>query len=127
MSVTITASTRRLASYSITNLSGLSMEAEIRSLCSFAPDAVSVLPKLFAESVVESCSSIVGASSGEALVRRIGDRRLQSPDLAYRRIDGLLRGGSDTLKRAIEQRFRTKVHRLYKASMNLEVKRLSAA
>jgi len=127
MSVTVTASTRRLASYSVTNLSGLSIEAEIRSLCSFAPDAAAVLPKLFAESVVESCSSIVGPSSGEALVRRIGDRRLQSPDLTYRRIDGLLRGGSDTLKRAIEQRFRTKVHRLYRASMNLEVKRLSAA
>ena len=126
MSVAITASTRKLASYSVTSVSGLSLEAEIRSLCLFAPETVSQFPKLFAEAVVEACSSIAGPSSGEALVRRIGDRSLQSPANTYKRIDVLLRGGSGTLRRAIEQRFRAKVHRLYRMSVNAEASSLSA-
>ena len=82
------------------------------------------LSKLFAESVIESCSTIAG-TSGEALVRRIGDERLLSPRNTFGRIDALLGGGSDALKRAIELKFRSKVHRLYKISISLEAKRLS--
>jgi len=82
------------------------------------------LSKLFAESVIESCSTIAG-TSGEALVRRIGDERLLSPRDTFGRIDALLGGGSDHLKRAIELKFRSKVHRLYKISISLEAKRLS--
>jgi hypothetical protein len=127
VSLAITASTRKLASYNISNLNGLSLEAEIRSLFSLGPESLKQLPTLFAESVMESCSAIAGASSGEALVRRLGDEQLQNPERAFQRIDTLLGGGSDTLKRAIEQRFRGKVHRLYKISMSLEAKRLSAS
>ena len=92
---------------------------------SLAPEIVGQLPTLFAESVVESCSTIVGASSGEALVRSIGDERLGRPENAFRRIDLLLGGGSDELKKAIRVRFRSKVHRLYRISMSLEAKGLS--
>ena len=127
MSLSITASTRKLASYSISSLNGVTLEAEIRSLYSLAPENMRQLPALFAESVVESCSTLAGASSGEALVRRIGDERLRSPEHAFRQIDALLGGGSDTLKKAIILRFRSKVHRLYKISMTLEAKRLSAS
>lgn len=91
-----------------------------------APEASSQLRSLFAQSVVESCWSIVGASTGEALVRRIGDRRLEDRQDAYEKIDTLLRGGSETLMRAVDQRFRSKVHRLYKVSLSLESKRLAA-
>ena len=126
MAQAITASYRKPLS-SISNLNGLSHEAEIRSLYSLAPENMKQLSKLFAESVIESCSTIAGASSGEALVRRIGDERILTPREAYRRIDALLGGGSDTLKRAIELKFRSKVHRLYRISMSFEAKRLSAS
>jgi hypothetical protein len=119
-------SARKPASYGISNLSGGTLETEIRSLYSLTPEYMEQLRSLFAESVIESCSQIAGTSSGEALVRRIGDGRLHSPEEAFDRIDALLGGGSDTLKRAIELRFRSKVHTLYRISMSLEAKRLSA-
>jgi hypothetical protein len=120
-----TASTRKPASYSVSKLNGGTLETEIRSLYSLTPEYMEQLRSLFAESVIESCSYIIGTSSGEALVRRIGDGRLPSPEEAFERIDALLGGGSDTLKRAIEFRFRSKVHTLYRISMSLEGKRLS--
>ena len=126
MAIAITASSKRLASYTVSNLGGMTLEAEIRSLHSLEPDNVRQLPALFAQSVVESCSAMAGTSSGEALIRRIGDDNLHCPEEVFRRIDALLGGGSDTLKKAIEMRFRSKVHRLYRISMSLEAKQLSS-
>ena len=126
MAQAVSASTRGLTTSSVTNLIRLSPEAEIRSICSIAPENIKQLSRLFAESVIESCSAIAGTSSGEALVRRIGDKRLLSPGEAFGQIDVLLGGGSNTLKRAIELKFRSKVHRLYRISMSLEAKRMSA-
>ena len=125
MAQAITASTRRPSSSRISSLNGLSHEAEIRSLYSLAPENMRQLSKLFSESVVESCTAIAGSSSGEALVRRIGDERLLNPEETFSQIDALLGGGSDTLKRAIELKFRNKVHRLYKVTMNLKAGQLS--
>jgi hypothetical protein len=85
-----------------------------------APRTVSQLPSLFAESVVKSCSNVLGESTGEALVRRIGDTRLVNPDEAYGKIDSLLLGGSESLKRSIRASFRAKVHRLYKHAMTIQ-------
>jgi len=126
MSVTRTIHARRPASHGIAALGGLSLEAEIRSLYAISPETAVQFPSLFAQSVVESCSNIAGASVGEALVRRIGDSNLQNPEDAFRSIDTLLRGGSDTLKRDIEQRFRGKVHRFYRISMGLAMRPFSA-
>lgn len=126
MALTTTASAAKLRSYGPPNLNGLSLEAEIRSLFSVCPESVEQLPSLFAESVVESCFGVAGTSGGEALVRRIGDKRLRDPESVYEKTDALLLGGSATLKRSIEQRFRNKVHRLYKISMSFEAKHLSA-
>jgi len=127
MSATRTVHARRLASHGSANLTGLSLEAEIRSLYAISPDTTLQFPSLFSQSVVETCSNIAGASAGEALVRRIGDSRLQNPEEAYERIDSLLGSGSDTLKQAIEQSFRGKIHRFYKISMSLAMRRISAS
>jgi len=127
MSVTKIASAQKLCSYGVANLGGLSLEAEIRSLCELSPESALQLPTLFAQSVVESCSNIAGASAGEALVRRIGDGRLENPEETYGSIDDLLGGGSDTLKQAIEQRFRGKVHRFYKMSVSLAIRCITAS
>jgi hypothetical protein len=91
-----------------------------------APEIASQLRSLFAQSVVESCWSIAGTSAGEALVRRIGDRSLEDRQDVHERVTILLRGGSGALMKAIDQRFRSKVHRLYKISMSLESKRLAS-
>ena len=99
-------------------LAGLGLEAEIRSLNMMAPEMTSQLPTLFAETVVKSCYNVLGESSGEALVRRIGDDKLVNPDYAFRRIDLLLQGGSDSLKKAIRASFRTRVHRLYRTAVS---------
>ena len=127
MSTARTASRGKLVLQSVADLNGLSLEAEIRSLHALSPETVSQLPFIFTQSVIESCSSVVGASAGEALVRRIGDRRLGNPEEAYKRIDAILRSGSSTLKQAIEQRFRVRVHRTYRVSMHLALRRISAS
>jgi hypothetical protein len=120
MAIAVTDSRRRSASKRSADYSGLTLETEIRSLHSLAPESVAQLPTLFAESVVKSCSSVLGETSGEALVRRIGDRRIRRPDYAFSRIDSLLRGGSDTLKRSIKSSFRARVHRLYKITLGIQ-------
>ena len=127
MSIARTASAEKLVPHIGMNLSGLSLEAEIRSLCVLSPETASQLPSLFSQSVIEWCSIIGGASVGEALIRRIGDGRLGNPEETYKRVGALLHGGSGTLKQAIEQRFRSKVHRFYKMSMNLAIRRISAS
>jgi len=120
MAITVNDSRGKSASIRSADYNGLTLEAEIRSLHSLAPESVAQLPTLFAESVVKSCSSILGESSGEALVRRIGDQSLRSPDYAFSRIDSLLLGGSETLKKSIRGSFRARVHRLYRITMGLQ-------
>jgi hypothetical protein len=120
MAIAVTASRRKTVSSRVLGFDGLGLEAEIRSLHSLAPESVAQLPTLFAESVVRSCSSILGETSGEALIRRIGDKRLRSPEEVYERVDALLRGGSETLKKSIKGSFRTKVHRLYKITLDVQ-------
>jgi len=120
MAIAVTDSRRRSASKRSADYSGLTLEAEIRSLHSLAPESVAQLPTLFAESVVKSCSSVLGETSGEAMVRRIGDQMIGSPDFAFHRIDSLLLGGSETLKRSIRSSFRARVHRLYKITMGIQ-------
>jgi hypothetical protein len=127
MSWTVTASRRKSVTGPVRVFSGLTLEAEILSLYSLAPDTVEQLPALFSESVVKSCTSVLGEASGEALVRRIGDSRLQSPYQVYTRIDSFLSKGADILKEAIRNGFRERVHRLYRVVMNLEARRLAPA
>lgn len=91
-----------------------------------APTTAAQLPTLFAESVVKSCTGVLGESSGEALVRRIGDRRLTNPEEVYAKVDSLLLGGSEGLKRAIRRSFRADVHRLYAVTMDLRAPLMAA-
>ena len=119
MSVAISASGKGPALSWGAGFAGLSLEAEIRSLNMLAPETLSQLPTLFAESVVKSCSNALGESSGEALVRRIGDERLGDPGSAFKKIDSMLKGGSDDLKKSIRLSFRARVHRLYKSSITV--------
>ena len=115
------ASTARSATFErVSGFTGLTLEAEIRSLYSLAPDSLEQLPTLFSESVVKSCGSVLGEASGEALVRRIGDRRLKSPEMVYGRVDSLLLGGSGDIKRVIKRAFRSKVHGLYRLVMKIQ-------
>jgi hypothetical protein len=120
MAIAVTDSRRKSASKRSADYNGLTLESEIRSLHSLAPGSVAQLPTLFAESVVKSCTSVLGETSGEALVRRIGDQSIRSPVYAFRRIDSLLLGGSETLKRSIKSSFRARVHRLYKITMGIQ-------
>jgi hypothetical protein len=97
----------------------LTLEEEIFSLHSFAPEILAQLPRLFAESVVDASSKVVGDATGEALVRCIGDDRLRDPEQVYASLDSFLQGGSDEMRRAIVQSFSARVHRLYRITMEL--------
>jgi hypothetical protein len=119
MAIAVTASGRKTFSSRVSGFEGLTLEAEIRSLHSLAPESVAQLHTLFADAVVKSCSSVLGDTSGEALIRRIGDERLRSPDEVYGRVDALLGGGSETLKNSIRSSFRSRVHRLYRITMSV--------
>ena len=120
MSVTVSASRRSSAAKKASEYGGLSLEAEIRSLYSLAPSQAAQLPTLFADSVVKSCNRVLGDNSGEALVRRVGDHRLTDPAEVYSKIDSLLLGGAEALKKAIRRSFRADVHRLYMVTMELK-------
>ena len=97
----------------------LTLEEEVFSLRELAPEALSQLPLLFAESVVASATQVLGEATGEALVRCIGDNRLKDPTEVYSRLDSFLMGGSDEMKEAIIQAFRSRVHRLYTLTVDV--------
>lgn len=97
----------------------LTMEEEILSLHAFAPATLSRLPEIFAESVVDSSSRILGESTGEAFVRCIGDSKLSDPEKVYSSLDTFLQGGSADMKRAILKAFAAKVHTLYKLTLDI--------
>lgn len=103
----------------ISELVGQTLEAEIFTLNSLAPEVVAQLPSLFSDSVIDSVTSILGESSGDALIRRIGEERLMSPEETYESLDSVLHDGSETLKAAIREDFRVRVHRLYKMTMDM--------
>ena len=96
----------------------LSLEEEILSLHSFAPEVLVQLPRLFAESVVDASSRVLGEATGEALLRCIGDDKLKDPEQVYASLDFFLQSGSDEMRKAIIRSFHTRVNGLYKITMD---------
>jgi hypothetical protein len=92
---------------------GETIEEEILDLSLLLPDLSQRLPLLFADAALGTISKVLGESTGEALVRRIGDQYLGDPDQVYTGLDESLQGGAGFLKSAIQEDFRTKVHKLY--------------
>ncbi len=84
-----------------------------------APESLSQLPRLFAESVVDAASKTLGESTGEAFIRCIGDSKLRDPDAVYSRLDSFLGSGSSDMKKAIVRTFSSKVHLLHKLTMQV--------
>lgn len=119
MSATISAALQEKAMGRITKLIGQTLEEEIFTLHSLLPDMVARLPSLFSESVIDSMTSILGESSGEALIRRIGDESLLNPTEVYETLDSVFQDGSKILKAAIREEFRVKVHGLYKMIIDM--------
>lgn len=97
----------------------LTLEEEIFSIHEVAPEALRELPELFAESVVDSATRVLGEATGEALIRCIGDSRLKDPTEVYARLESFLMGGSDEMKNAIIAAFKSKVHRVYRLTMEV--------
>ncbi len=100
-------------------VSQLSLEEEVFSLRTLAPETLNQLPTLFAESVVASAARVLGETTGEAFIRCIGDNRLKEPLEVYSRLDSFLLGGSEEMKKAIVQAFRNRVHRLYRLTLEV--------
>ena len=115
----MTTALQRKAAFRITNLIGQTLEEEVFTIHSIAPDTVRRIPSLFSESVVDSVTSILGPDSGEALIRSIGDESLLEPSLVYEKLDSVLHDGSEILKAAIREEFRVKVHRLYELALGM--------
>jgi hypothetical protein len=119
MPAVMSASLQKKAASRISELIGQTLEEEIFIVNSLAPDMVARLPSLFSDSVVDSVTSILGESAGEALIRSIGEERLMSPEETYASLDSMLHGGSEILKSAIREDFRVRVHRLYKMTLDM--------
>ena len=103
----------------------LTLEEEVFSLQVMAPEALRQLPELFAESVVDSATKVLGEATGEAFLRHIGDRRLSDPTEVYSRLDSYLMEGSEEMKKAIAEAFRRRVHGDYKLTMEVAASNLS--
>jgi hypothetical protein len=97
----------------------LTLEEEILSLREVAPEALEQLPELFGGAVVDSATRVLGAATGEALIRCIGDSNLKDPAQVYSRLDSFLMGGSGEMKHSIDQEFRRRVHALYRLAMGV--------
>jgi fructose/tagatose bisphosphate aldolase len=119
MPAQMSASLQKKAATRISELIGQTLEEEIFTVNSLAPEMVARLPSLFSDSVVDSVTNILGESSGEALIRSIGEERLMSPEETYEKLDSVLHGGSEILKSAIREDFRVRVHRLYKMTLDM--------
>jgi hypothetical protein len=119
MSLTVEATRGKKAQLPKQTQVRLTVEEEIFSLQELAPQALARLPEIFAESVVDSATKILGESTGEALIRCIGDSKLRDPDRVYARLDDFLHDGSDEIRKAIAKMFASKVHLLYKLSLDL--------
>jgi len=114
-----TASSKRAADR-ISDLIGQTLDEEILTVNSLAPDMIARLPSLFSDSVVDSVTDILGENSGEALVRSIGEESLRIPEKTYERLDAMLHNGSEVLKAAIREDFRVRLHRLYTMVLDLK-------
>ena len=97
----------------VSALDGETIEEEILDLSLLLPDLNQRLPLLFADAALGTISKVLGESTGEALVRRIGDQYLGDPDQVYAGLDESLQSGAGFLKRAIQEDFRIKVHKLF--------------
>ena len=115
----VVASSMHKATRPRVNVKPLTLEEEVFSLRTLAPTSLAQLPDLFAKSVVDSASKVLGEETSEALIRCIGDARLRDPDLVYSCLDSFLLGGSEGFKQAIRLTFATRVHRLYKLTLDL--------
>lgn len=108
----------------ISKLIEQTLEEEILTVNSLAPEMVARLPSLFSDSVIDSITNILGENSGEALIRNIGEESLMSPTETYESLDSVFHGGSEILKAAIREDFRVRVHRLYGIALDAEPPRL---
>jgi hypothetical protein len=122
MSVVMSAALQRKAVKHMSRLIAQTMDEEIMNLNAFMPDLTKRLPSIFADSVLNSFSSILGEATGEALVRFIGEDNLESPSEVYDRLDEYLQGGSELVKGAILEEFRVRIHKLYKMATNAVAK-----
>ena len=113
MPVAISAASQKKAADRISELISQTLDEEILTVASLAPDMITRLPLLFSDSVVDSVTDILGENSGEALVRSIGEKSLRSPEKTYESLDTLLHNGSEVIKAAIREDFRVRLHRLY--------------
>ena len=118
MSIAVTAAKRGQRRVNVQALSRLSLEEEILSLRAVSPEALTSLPEIFAESVADSVTRVLGESQGAALLGRMRDGTLGDPDEVYASLGRLFHDGSDRMKRAIISTFSSRVHRLYAQSMD---------
>jgi hypothetical protein len=109
----LNAAAQRKALSHMSDLIGQTMEEEILNLNLLLADLNERLPLLFADSVMDSLSTILGDATAETLIRHIGEDYLQDPSRVYAGLDEFLRGGSEFLKWAIQEELRVKVHKLY--------------
>ena len=112
MPVAISTVSQKKAVNRISELIGRTLDEEILTVDSLAPDMIALLPLLFSDSVVDSVINILGENSGEALLRNIGEESLRSPESTYESLDALFHNGSEVLKAAIREDFRVRLHRL---------------
>ena len=119
MSEVISAVSQKKAVDLISELIGQTLDEEMFTVNSLAPDMLAQLPLLFSDSVVDSVTNILGENSGEALVRSIGEESLRNPEKTYERLDAMFHDGSEMLKAAIREDFRVRLHRLYMMVLDL--------
>lgn len=88
------------------------LEEELRTLQAVMPGITEDVRSIFKEAVTDSLWNTLSLSEARALLRLIGEGGFENPCEVYSELDSILRGGSQILKNAIREEFRTNVHLL---------------
>lgn len=87
-----------------------SLEEDIITLHSMAPDSTVELRSIFKEATLDASTNILDESTAQALMFHIREANLGSQYEIMAYLDSLLRDGSAIMKAAIMAEFRAKVH-----------------
>jgi hypothetical protein len=89
-----------------------SIEEELRTLNSLAPELVEVLPRLFKKAVVDSIKSGMGGKDFGLVLDSLPGIGPEHRPLVFRFLDSLYGEKAGELERAIDRRFQSEVRQL---------------
>jgi hypothetical protein len=88
------------------------VEEELLTLQTLAPDTIEDLYHVFEETVIDSLVRILGENGATAAVILMAETNFESPSGVFAALDSIFQEGSQFLRRTIVEEFRASLHLL---------------